>query len=59
MTEKKFQELTIWGKNGERDLFLLVKNVMYVNFNIPLGGKSFFLPTLYNFGEHEILYTCT
>jgi hypothetical protein len=28
MTEKKFQEFTIWGENGERDLLVLVKNVM-------------------------------
>jgi hypothetical protein len=28
MTEKKFQELTIWGEDGERDLLLLLKNVI-------------------------------
>jgi hypothetical protein len=28
MIQNFFQELTIWGENGERDLLLLVKNVM-------------------------------
>jgi uncharacterized membrane-anchored protein len=36
MTEKFFQELTIWGENGEKDLLLLVKNVMLYCLFCPL-----------------------
>ena len=49
MTKEKFQELTIWGENGERDLLLLVKNVMFrgtllvaIFYNLKLEGTRLY-----------------
>jgi hypothetical protein len=46
MTENFFQELTIWGENGERDLLLLVKNVMKVEMVFITNSTTFFISTI-------------
>jgi hypothetical protein len=46
MTENFFQELTIWGENGKRDLLLLVKNVMKVEMVFITNSTTFFISTI-------------
>jgi hypothetical protein len=53
-----FLPLDFQSKNFSYAIFIVKKRPLFVNFSIPLCGNNF-LATLHNFGEYEILHTCT